>query len=226
MYAVQQALRHALMRRLYPADSFVFTARELGLMLSENIAYERSLLERIANADEAAFREIFDLYRERFYAAALKLTRSPDTSEEIVQEIFVTLWLRRSALLKVRDPRAYLFAVAYHHISGHFRKLAREKRMIQALSFRYNGSECSTEDRLIDKENQLLLQHLIHQLPPQQQLIYQLSRKEGLSRDEIAHRLDISPHTVKNHLLKAMKYIHAHVRDALPVFICFFYLRK
>ncbi|CAL1520166.1 RNA polymerase sigma-70 factor [Chitinophaga sp. MM2321] len=179
-------------------------------MQSSDVLFEKELLLRVADGDEKAFRKIFDLYKEPFYAAALKMTRSDETAEEIVQEVFVTLWLRRANLAAVEHPSSYLFTIVYNCIRAHFKKLAIEKRLKQNIGEQHPVGECLTEERLIDKENQQLLQDIIHQLPPQQQLIYQLSRKQGLSRDEIADHLAISPHTVKNHLLKALKYIRSH----------------
>lgn len=190
-------------------------------MLSEQFTREKELLQRISEGDEIAFRKLYDLYKERFYAAALKMTRSPDTAEEIVQEVFVSLWMRRTALLNIENPTSYLFTIVYNSISAHFKKLALEKMMKQKVSERMPEGECLTEDRLIEKENTQLLQHIIDALPPQQQLIYHLSKEEGLSREEIASRLQISPNTVKNHLLKACKYIRLHFSRVMMLIACF-----
>ncbi len=179
--------------------------------------YEKELLQRIAQGDEAAFRIIFDHYKERFYAAAIKMTRSADTAEEIVQEVFITLWLRRGVLASVETPASYLFAIVYNNIYAHFKKLAVEKKMKQGVCLRISDTECPTEDRLIDKENQQLLQSLIQQLPPQQQSVYKLSKLEGLSRGEIAERLHISPNTVKNHLQEAVKFIRVHFSKTISL---------
>ncbi|TAM96610.1 MAG: RNA polymerase sigma-70 factor [Chitinophagaceae bacterium] len=189
-------------------------------MLSEKFTREKELLQRISEGDESAFREIYDLYKERFYAASLKMTRSPDIAEEIVQEVFVSLWIRRTALSNIENPTCYLFTIVYNSISAHFKKLALEKTMKQKVSEQMPEGECLTEDKLIEKENMQLLQHIMGGLPPQQQLIYHLSKEEGLSREEIASRLQISPNTVKNHLLKACKYIRLHFSKVMMLIVC------
>lgn len=183
---------------------------------------EDILLKRIAQDDEKAFRIIFDRYKKRFYGAALKMSRSPDIAEEIVQEVFLTLWLRRSTLAEVENPASYLLTIAYNSISHQFRKMAREKRVKERLIERMSMSECSTEKIIEEKENRQLLQNIICQLPTQQQLIYRLSKQDSLNRNEIAEQLHISPNTVKNHLLKAMKYIKTHFKGALLVIGWFF----
>lgn len=175
-----------------------------------DVLQERVLLQRIAEGDEKAFRVIFDRYKERFFAVALKMTRSGETAAEIVQETFVALWLRRSALDKVENPSSYLFTIAYHHIYAWFKQQALEKQLKKGLSEQSLQREAGVEEQLNDKDSFRLLYQIIGQLPPQQQLIYKLNKIQGLSRDEIAEHLHISPHTVKNHLQQAVKFVRSH----------------
>jgi RNA polymerase sigma-70 factor (ECF subfamily) len=190
--------------------------------MSVDVLPEDILLKRIAQDDEEAFRIIFDRYKHRFYGAALKMTRSPDLAEETVQEVFLTLWLRRSSLANVKNPASYLLTMAYNNIANQFKKIAREKRIKESMIERTAVSECPTEAILEEKENRQLLHNIICQLPSQQQLIYRLSKQDSLNRHEIAEQLQISPNTVKNHLLKAMKYIKAHFKEALLLLGWFF----
>lgn len=187
-----------------------------------NTLREKELLRRIAEGDEVAFREVFNLYKDRFYAAALKMTRSSDLSEEIVQEVFVNLWLHRSGLAEVENPSSYLFSIVYHSISSHFKKIALEERMKEKISQKMTEGYRFTEEMIEEKESRLLLQNVIQQLPSQQQLIYKLSKQDGLSWNEIAEQVHISPNTVKDHLLKAIKYIREHFKEALLVSVWFF----
>lgn len=190
--------------------------------MKEDSAYERALFTRVTAGDEAAFREIFNRYKEPFYATALKMTHCGDTAEEIVQNVFVSLWVRRSGLAGVESPSAYLFASLYHDIYRHFREQAMQRKLKQQVFARTSFAENPTEESLSYKECESTLQHVIGQLPPQQQLVYRLSRQDGLSRDEIARQLDISPNTVKNHLLRALKYIRERFHYPLALLIFLF----
>lgn len=179
---------------------------------------DKVLLKRIAQEDDKnAFRIVFDRYKDRFYAAALKMTHSPDTAEEIVQEVFVALWQRRSGLQDVENPVSYLFTIVYNTISRHFKKLAVEKSMKSKILEKAQRAENYTEQIVLEKESRQWLQHIINRLPSQQQLIYKLSKEDGLSRSEIAKQLDISPNTVKNHLLKAMQFIRVHWGEVMVI---------
>jgi len=79
--------------------------------------------------------------------------------------------------------------------------------------------ENSVEEILLAKENKKILDSVISKLPPQQQLVYKLSKQEGLSREEIATRLHISPNTVRNHLQEAVKFIRNNLKGTISVMI-------
>lgn len=190
-------------------------------MSTELLCNDEWLLKRIAEGDESSFRIIFDRYKTRFYATAVKMTRSADEAEEIVQEVFVNLWLRRRVLANVENPSGYLFTILYNKIYAHFKKLAAERQMMIKLGERTPESRCSVEEEFYLKETNRLLNELVGRLPPRQKQIYVLSKQEGLSRDEIAKRLQISPHTVKNHLQEAVKFIRLHLYKAMILFFYF-----
>lgn len=185
---------------------------------------ELKLLNGIARGNESDFQEIFIRYRERFFAAAFRMTRSADAAEEIVQEIFVTLWLNRKQLASVESPSSYLFSIAYHSIYAHFRKMAYEKKARMEGALRMYTGEHHTMKRVEQKEEIESLEKLIRHLPPQQQIILRLSKEESLSRDEIARRLNISPNTVRNHLYEAIKYIRMNFNKAISVAVAFFWI--
>lgn len=175
---------------------------------------DKSLFLHIAAGDENAFRELFDRYKIRFYAAALKMTRSEILAEEIVQEIFITLWLKRALLPTIEKPDTYLFTMVYNSVYRQFRKIALEKRTQLRAGIRSNEKVPETEEWLDARESQQMIHEAINKLPAQQQLVYKLSREGGLSREEIAHKLDISPNTVRNHLREALKNIRSYLQEA------------
>jgi RNA polymerase sigma-70 factor (family 1) len=176
-------------------------------MSAETLHNELKLLAQIARGDEMAFRLIFDQYNKKFFGAALKMTRSAHVAEEIVQEIFVTLWIKRSCLASAQNPSSYLFAIAYNCINTHFRKLACEKTARQHVLQENYEERSLSEELLIEKERHDTLEKIISDLPPRQQVVFLMSKKEDLSRYEIAKRLNISPNTVRNHLQEAVKII-------------------
>jgi len=177
------------------------------------------LLKQIAAGDEYAFRIIFDHYKAPFYGAAFKMTRSAHIAEEIVQEVFVTIWVKRELIAAAGSPADYIFTILHNCIYAHFRKLALERKLKSHLKEERNESEELIETLLLEKENRAILENVISQMPPQQGLVYKLAKQEGWSREEIAKRLNISPNTVKNHLAAAVKYLRSYFRNAASVLI-------
>ena len=167
---------------------------------------------------EAAFRKLFDTYREPFFRAAFKMTRSTHTAEEIVQDVFVQLWTKREQVAAADKPDSYLVVMLHNTIYSHFRKLAQEKAVLKNIGKDEDWEAATAEAILLDKDNKALLEAVIDGLPPQQRTVYQL-RQEGFSREEIAARLQISPNTVKNHLLQATKAVQEYFRNNRSAFI-------
>lgn len=180
-------------------------------MIKEKNLTDELLLKRIANNCEISFKIIFDRYRTRFYAAAIKLTHSTDISEEIVQDVFVNLWTRRTVLASVENPSGYLFTILYNNIYSHLKKISAERIMRDNFHEYAYEKENSVENIINGKETRQLIYTLVHQLPSRQRQVYVLSKEVGLSRGEISERLDISPNTVKNHLQEAMKFMRANL---------------
>lgn len=191
-------------------------------MMKEHKFDDELLLKRIAEDDEVAFGMIFDRYKIRFYATAIKMTHSADLSEEIVQDTFVSLWTSRTALDKVNNPSGYLFTILYNHIHAQFKKISAERLLKAKLNKLPEAKESSVEERYYEKEIGQFVWKLIHQLPTRQKQVYILSKQEGMSRNEIAQKLHLSPHTVKNHLLEAVKFMRTNLYKVFLFFLFFF----
>ena len=173
---------------------------------------DQLLFERIAAGDEAAFRLIFDAYRLRLYALALKMLRSGSEAQEIVQETFLSLWTSREKLPAVTNASSYIFTIAYHKIYRQLKQTAIDARKLQALIAAGEISQNSTEENMAARESQHLVAMAVQQLSPQRKQVYLLSRGEGLTLDEIAVRMGVSRNTVKNHLVEALKQIRTYLK--------------
>jgi len=181
---------------------------------------EKELFIRLADGDEPAFRELFDALRNPFHAAAYKVTRSADLAEEIVQEVFVALWEKRKQIAVANNPKGYFVAILHNHIYYHFRRIILERQARQKAADQTGDTDDNpVEELLLAKENRNALQAVISKLPAQQQLVYRLAKQEGLSRDEIAQKLNISPNTVRNHLTAAVDFIREYFRKGASAVI-------
>jgi|SRR6185437_1016942 RNA polymerase sigma-70 factor (family 1) len=182
---------------------------------------EKELIKLIADGDEIAFEKLFSHYRNRIYSVAFKLTKSYVTAEEIVQDVFLKIWINRSNLNNIQNFSGYLFIVTRNDAYKALKGIAGKSKIILVEEQDQNLAANDTADRLMEKEYNLILQNAIERLPNQQKEVYTLVRQHGLTRDEAAHQLHIQPETVKYHLAQAMKNIRAFCMLHLGIFIGF-----
>ena len=173
----------------------------------------KALFAAIAAGDEAAFRILFEQYRSRLYAIAFKWTKSTYAAEEITQDVFISIWTSRAQLCAVKEPGAYIYTIIAHKISRYLKKDANQSRIIQLFLRNKKHYSNETEETIYADDSRKFINHAIEQLSPQKKLIYDLNRNHGKSYEEIGEILDLSPHTVKSHLVQAMKFIRNYVKE-------------
>jgi RNA polymerase sigma-70 factor (family 1) len=175
---------------------------------------ERALLCRIAEGDETAFAQLFRAYHQRLGAYVLRLTASRQATQEIVQDVFVRIWVKRATLTEIGNFDAYLFTAVRNHVFNYIRNMARERNRQAALeadSLTAPPVMQSVESQLTPEDYHSLLDDAVAQLPQQQQRVYRLHKQEGLSHAEIAVRMQLSVETVKKHMSLALRAIREHL---------------
>jgi RNA polymerase sigma-70 factor (ECF subfamily) len=180
-------------------------------MLHPDFTSEHDLFRQVSEGNRNAFRVLFDLYNGRLTAFIYKLTKSENTTAELVQDIFVNLWLRRSDLADVANVQAYLFAMASNRTIDHLRKVSAESRMLANIWARIAKFQESAEEEYDAKECNELINQAMVQLSPQKQAIFRLSRYEGLNHEQIATHLRLSKSTVKNHIVDTLRHIKTYI---------------
>lgn len=176
------------------------------------MSYEEGLLlKEVAKGNEKAFKTLYDAYFNHLSAYIFKLSKSKAATEEIVQEIFVKLWVNRSLLTDIAILDAYLFTMARNKTIDHLRRLAKETRLINVLLNQFPEHSNTVEDKLNAAALQRLIEEALEPLSEQKKRIFYLSRQEGLSHDEIAEIMQLSKSTVKNHLSETLKHIRDHI---------------
>ena len=159
-----------------------------------------------------SFKCLFDNYKNRVYGYVLTITRNPFAAEEITQEIFIKLWLSRDLLAGVENVDGYIFSTARNKTLNYLRKAAYDVRLLRELQERAAPeSGNNVEERALSSEYDRLLQDALALLSPQRRLVFQLSRERGLNHEEIAHHLQLSRNTVKNHMVEALRFIRHYL---------------
>lgn len=173
---------------------------------------ERVLLNQIADDDEHSFRVIFDHYRPKIYNYALHLTESETLADEVIQEVFMKLWLNRKKLESVEKFNAWLHAIARNAAFDAFKQIALQKNGTAKLIDITPVSVSDTDNWLLDKENTKWLNNALEQLTPSQKQIYILSRRHGMKAAQIAKELNIAENTVKKHLVNSLHTLRTYIK--------------
>lgn len=180
-------------------------------MPTHTLYTEKELLLRIADGDEAAFTTLFEQYRSPLFDYALRITKTVGIAEELVQDTFLKIWLYRDRLREVDHTASYLNRVMRNASIDWLRRLSLDRQLQKEIVATLPGGANTTIEDLDYGETSRLLQEAMTGLSTQQREVFLLSRQQGLSYAEIADHLNLSPNTVRNHLVKALK----HLRDYL-----------
>ena len=169
------------------------------------------LIRRLIEGDERAFRAIFISLHERVYRFALAFSKNEELSKEITQEAFIQLWANREKLSEDLPLYPYLFTHARRLTIDAFRKESLMRRYADEWLATSALSSNETENSIFMGELTEMTDHIMSRLPQQQRLVFQMSRINGLSYEEIATQLNISRETVKYHLVRALRTVRKYL---------------
>lgn len=173
---------------------------------------DTALLTALANDDEQAFAALYHKYHQKLFYFVLNFTQSQQAAEDALQEVFVKIWAERKQLPAITNFNAWIFRVAKNHVLNGLRRMARETLILAEIARNMNSGTEDTYAILSYKDVHAVLKAGMNELPPQQKLVMELSRDEGLKYEEIGARLNISPLTVKKHAAQALQYLREKIR--------------
>ncbi|UKJ08481.1 RNA polymerase sigma-70 factor [Solitalea lacus] len=179
---------------------------------------DHDLLDLMRNDDRSAFETIYNKYWSKLYLSAFNLLRNRHAAEDIVQEIFVQLWLKRH-VNQVQTLQSYLYTAVRFQVFKAIRDGKAHEELFEEVEKLFN--ENNSESRVIELDIRNRLDQAIKTLPEKCQQVFVLSRKEHLSNKEIAEQLGISPKTVENHLTIALRQIRSTMGDVLFIVALF-----
>ncbi len=183
-------------------------------MLFPTPSHEKELLIQIAAGSEIAFKQLYQQYADTIYGVAFTYTKSQEVSEEVVQDVFLKIWIGRESLVEIDQFSNYIFIIARNHVINYLQKKVRERKYLKDLPGYFKENNMTPEGELVFKESNALLEKAISHLPPRQKVIYQLVRVQGMKLKEVSARLGLTRNTVRNHLGRAEKYIQAFMQHS------------
>ncbi|WEK19934.1 MAG: RNA polymerase sigma-70 factor [Candidatus Pedobacter colombiensis] len=177
----------------------------------ENLFDEKAALLLVSTGNAKAFSELFHHYSPKVFQYALKIVKSDTLAEEIVQEVFVKIWNLEAQLSHIENLDAYLRVLTRNHTLKVLRRIALEIKTNRMMVHDYHEDHNDTEEYIIFKDSEKILNEAIEKLPAQQKLVYCLCHQEGLKYEEVAQKLNISKLTVKTHMQHALRFLRNYV---------------
>ena len=165
---------------------------------------EKELTCRLIKGDIAAFNEIYRRYFHPVYCNALKITREVPVAEDVLQEVFITLWEKKATIDPERSLAGWLFIICYHKSLNILRKKLRESLLYKELQ---TPVEDPMEEEIKYGAQWEVVENALSCLSPQRRRAFELCKLQGKTYEEAAMELRISKYTVKEYLSAAIASI-------------------
>lgn len=166
---------------------------------------DKLLLQQLIAGNEQAFLTIFNTYKKEVYAYSLSILKSQTYAEEIVQEVFLKIWIKRNDLDVSLAFKPYIIVITKNMCLNFLKKAAYDNKMREEIFYQSQKSFNPIYDQIQNKELENLQKEALNLLPPRRRLIFEMSRNEGKSYKEISQELGISLNTVKSQMNKALE---------------------
>lgn len=173
------------------------------------------LFEAISNGDEAAFAEYYTGFVDSLVRFLTKIVGNVEEAKEIAQDVFVKLWESRGKVDPDKQLDGFVYTTAKNMALNVIRKRQVHFKYHKERMSSAENADLSADEEIISRETEILIRHVINNMPPQRRKAFEMSRYEGLSYEEIAREMGLSVDTVKTHIRLALK----DIREAVATFI-------
>lgn len=163
------------------------------------------------NGEELAFEAIYKKYAVQLLSIAYHKVGERDIAEDIVQEVFITLFKNKEAANTITSLFAYLYVTLKNRIFDAYRRDVLQKKYVHHVNTSFNEQDNSPYFLIETRDLEKKLESEIERLPPQCGKVFKLSRQKHLSNKEIALQLGISENTVEQHMRKALRILRGNL---------------
>lgn len=175
---------------------------------------EKIFLKQLKSNSEQALESLYNQYFDKIYKVSLRFGLNHEDAVEIVQDVFIKVWERRKDLNLDLSFNAYLLTICKNLIIKKARKNTTKIAFQKYYSKFQDGIDHSTEDLIVFADLLKVTQGFMDKLPPQQKVIFKLSRIDQLSHQEISERLNLSIRTIENHVYRASEKLKTILKES------------
>lgn len=176
-------------------------------MTNKKSNIDAELISRLKKDDHDSFQQLFDRYSHTLFRFSFCYLKSKEAAEDVVQEVFMKIWNRRSEIKNDTSFQSYLFTIALNAVRKHFNKLSRQNELKHDILLEFSESK-SRFDANPDYQSMLdKLDELVARMPEKRREVFIKKKIENKSLKEIAEECSITAKTVEYHITEAMKFL-------------------
>ena len=179
----------------------------------EALHNEKELLRQIAQGDRVAFRVLYTAYFPFVKHYISLFEPSGSSLDDLAQDVFIRIWVKRVQLEKVESFKGFLFVVSRNVVFNFLRALKVEQKIKNLDESREVVASNDTESELLFKQYYVIAQEAMEKLPAGRRKVLKMSIDDGLSLDEIASKLNISRSGVKKQLYAATAFVRQYLLE-------------
>jgi len=185
------------------------------------------LQSQVSVGDTRAFRQIFDALFSNLTKFSFSFVHSKEAATEIVDELFVQLWIKRADIMKINDLRVYLYTATKNASLNYISKKAKQIEVEPYENLIVHMTDLvSPEQIMITKEMLQKIKEAVDSLPPRCKLIFKFVREDGLSYSEVAEILGLSIKTIDAQMVIAVARIRGKLMNVIETSPNKIYLKK
>jgi RNA polymerase sigma-70 factor (ECF subfamily) len=167
------------------------------------------LIDSLIKGDVEVLQVVIETSKPKLFDFVVKLVKSRDDAEDILQEVYLRLWMNREQLDLHKSLESYLYTISKRLVIDFYRKASLDRALLDKIiqsSVQYSNE---TEENIQFKDSFHYFETILESLPPKQRNVFHLAKIEGLSYDAISEELQVSKSTISNHLMEAKKKLRA-----------------
>lgn len=172
---------------------------------------DTELTDLLTAGDELAYIEVYNRYWERLFIHACKMLRDEEHAMDVIQDIFTALWSKREKLSINISVKTYLYTSVRNAVINSIKKSKQQEKYMDSISAFAKKGEMSTENHIIYRDFVEQIDKEVENFSPRMKTVFVLSREDGLSNKDIAKALNITDHTVKKTINRALKILRTQV---------------
>lgn len=182
------------------------------------------LIRRLKNEEKSAVDELFSHYYPRLYLFSKSILKVENGIDDILQEVFVKIWLNRQKIDNAGTFNAYIYTITKNEVLNLIRSNLREHTFKDELFLQAVAQEYQSQNQIEFDEIKTAIDKIVESLPEKRQQVFILSRTDGLSNKEIAQQLNISEKTVEDHITHSIRHLKSLLKEMGIVSLLYFYL--